>query len=565
MGLAPFNIKILNNKFPIFTNSYLGSLYNLILIIFLSTVNISAINTFYYDDTPTLSKFHQSIQSIITFYGNLVGIVIWIIYIFRQKTFVNIANKFLLLDNVLIKCQYYSHENDNQIFFLFLGNIFYIILAFIFNTAYFHDKSSIIYSAPVFVSGWAMMQYSLLLSEIFERLKSLNKYLKLGNISTKIPLHIIFVKKFPLESSVISDIINLRYSYRVLCEICDEVEEFFAFPILISVLFFGLSTIHSIYTIILTFFNNSEWSTDHGRAASLTWFIAELYKIFALNVSVTRVVREGKHTARSIHLLLDRCVTSYEIDEELTEFSRELLQRKIEFNVYGMFSLDYTVLYITPGIINSWAMMQYSLSLSGIFERMRSLNKTYLKLGNISTKIPLRILFVRKIPLEQSVIDDIINLRKAYRILYEICDQIEELFALPTLLSIIFFGSSAVHSIYTIMLSLCVKMKIDINQMRFSTGIWIILQCYNIIVLTINVTRTVRESKRTVNSIHLLLDRCTIDSVIEEELTEFSTELLHQKITFSVFGMFLLDCSLLYSVAGTIVTYLIILVQFQLK
>ncbi|KAK0157838.1 hypothetical protein PV328_011528 [Microctonus aethiopoides] len=210
-------------------------------------------------------------------------------------------------------------------------------------------------------------------------------------------------------------------------------------------------------------------------------------------------------------------------------------------------------------------MMQYSLSLSGIFERLKSLNKTYLKLGNISTNIPLRILFVRKTPLKQSVIDDIINLRKAYRVLYEICDQIEELFSLPTLLSIIFFGSSAVHAIYTIMLSLCIKIWMNTNQLRFSTGIWVVLQCYNIIVLTINVTRTIRESKQTANSIHLLLDRCTIDSAIEEELTEFSTELLHQKITFSVFGMFLLDCSLLYSVAGTIGTYLIILVQFQLK
>ncbi|KAK0093145.1 hypothetical protein PV326_014212 [Microctonus aethiopoides] len=195
-----------------------------------------------------------------------------------------------------------------------------------------------------------MMQYSLLLSEIFERLKSLNEtYLKLGNISTKIPLHVIFVRKFPLKSSVICEIINLRYSYRVLCEICDQIEEFFAFPILISVMFFGLSTIHSIYTIILTFFNNSEWSTDHGRAASLTWFIAELYKIFALNISVTRVVREGKRTARSLHLLLDRCTTSLEIEEELTEFSRELLQRKIEFHVYGMFSLDFSLLYSVLG------------------------------------------------------------------------------------------------------------------------------------------------------------------------------------------------------------------------
>ncbi|KAK0093144.1 hypothetical protein PV326_014211 [Microctonus aethiopoides] len=465
------------------------------------------------------------------------------------------------------------------------------------------DRTPII-TVSHFGSSYTMMQYTVFLSGIFERLKSLNKtYLKLGNISTNIPLYIIFVRKNPLKQSIVHDIINLRDAHRILSDICDKIEDLFAPSTLLSIIFFGSSTIHLLYIITISFFTKSWVSTNYAYAACFTWLVAQLYNLFVLTINVTRTIQESKRTASSIHLLLDRCTTNYQIEEELTEFSRELLHRKIEFNVYGMFSLDCSLFYliilkimglapfridmsdhkvpvftvshfgtvyniiliIIFGIINSWAMMQYSLSLSGIFERLKSLNKTYLKLGNISTNIPLRILFVRKTPLKQSVIDDIINLRKAYRVLYEICDQIEELFALPTLLSIIFFGSSAVHAIYTIMLSLCIKIWMNTNQLRFSTGIWVVLQCYNIIVLTINVTRTIRESKQTANSIHLLLDRCTIDSAIEEELTEFSTELLHQKITFSVFGMFLLDCSLLYSVAGTIGTYIIILVQFQLK
>ncbi|XP_011297365.1 putative gustatory receptor 2a [Fopius arisanus] len=55
------------------------------------------------------------------------------------------------------------------------------------------------------------------------------------------------------------------------------------------------------------------------------------------------------------------------------------------------------------------------------------------------------------------------------------------------------------------------------------------------------------------------------NKVIGTELNEFAVELLHKKVVFTAHGFFPLDCTLLYSIFGMIVTYLIILLQFSPK
>ncbi|XP_074115941.1 putative gustatory receptor 28b [Cotesia typhae] len=56
-----------------------------------------------------------------------------------------------------------------------------------------------------------------------------------------------------------------------------------------------------------------------------------------------------------------------------------------------------------------------------------------------------------------------------------------------------------------------------------------------------------------------------MDQKIEHQLLEFSKDLLHQKMEFTACGIISLDNSLLFAVSGTIVTYLIILIQFRIN
>ncbi|XP_018060099.1 PREDICTED: putative gustatory receptor 28b [Atta colombica] len=70
--------------------------------------------------------------------------------------------------------------------------------------------------------------------------------------------------------------------------------------------------------------------------------------------------------------------------------------------------------------------------------------------------------------------------------------------------------------------------------------------------------------KKTGNIVHDLLN-CAIGKEIKAELKKFSFQLLHRKIQFTANGYFMLDNTFLHSLIGTVVTYLIIFVQFQME
>ncbi|XP_018376113.1 PREDICTED: putative gustatory receptor 28b [Trachymyrmex cornetzi] len=85
---------------------------------------------------------------------------------------------------------------------------------------------------------------------------------------------------------------------------------------------------------------------------------------------------------------------------------------------------------------------------------------------------------------------------------------------------------------------------------------------YPIFLFTNRITRILIEMKKTGNIVHDLLN-CAIGKETKAELKKFSLHLLHRKIQFTANGYFTLDNTFLHSLIGTVVTYLVIFVQFQ--
>ncbi|CAL1688435.1 unnamed protein product [Lasius platythorax] len=69
--------------------------------------------------------------------------------------------------------------------------------------------------------------------------------------------------------------------------------------------------------------------------------------------------------------------------------------------------------------------------------------------------------------------------------------------------------------------------------------------------------------EKTGKVVHNILS-CAIGKEAKSELKEFSLQILHRKIQFTANGYFTLDNSFLHSLIGTVATYLVILVQFQM-
>ncbi|XP_059484249.1 gustatory receptor for bitter taste 66a-like [Neocloeon triangulifer] len=92
--------------------------------------------------------------------------------------------------------------------------------------------------------------------------------------------------------------------------------------------------------------------------------------------------------------------------------------------------------------------------------------------------------------------------------------------------------------------------------------LWLLYLSARLIALAWACASTTKEAQRA-GPLHQKLTRRTLDSSTKEELHLFSTQLLQRDIGFSVCGLFPLDFTLLYTVAGAVTTYLVILIQFQ--
>ncbi|KAL0107950.1 hypothetical protein PUN28_014895 [Cardiocondyla obscurior] len=96
-----------------------------------------------------------------------------------------------------------------------------------------------------------------------------------------------------------------------------------------------------------------------------------------------------------------------------------------------------------------------------------------------------------------------------------------------------------------------------------NTIIWLLTLIYPISLLTNIITKILKEIGKTGSMLHNLLSYA-IGKETKSELKQFSLQLLHRKIQFTANGYFVLDNSFLHSLIGTVVTYLVILIQFQM-
>ncbi|XP_058808322.1 putative gustatory receptor 28b [Phymastichus coffea] len=94
---------------------------------------------------------------------------------------------------------------------------------------------------------------------------------------------------------------------------------------------------------------------------------------------------------------------------------------------------------------------------------------------------------------------------------------------------------------------------------------WILFTLINLLLfvhLTVSVTAAVNESKNTHMIINDLLQKPQMQ-MVKDKLNQFSIYLLQDNVNFTVYNLFSLDSSLLVKIAGSITTYMVILLQFK--
>ncbi|XP_070502883.1 putative gustatory receptor 2a [Chironomus tepperi] len=159
--------------------------------------------------------------------------------------------------------------------------------------------------------------------------------------------------------------------------------------------------------------------------------------------------------------------------------------------------------------------------------------------------------------------DTLDNLRRICYKLFIMSHSINRAFGLSTLVNITNDFITVTLNSYFIFVA-CQRFTYRSRIKAVESIFWSLPHCINIIVLATCCQVTVLSTRK----IGMLLHRIKFNFSNGSQsmfMSHFSIQLLLQKVEFNAFGFFKIDFSLLYAIAATVTTYLVILIQFYLN
>ncbi|CAD6225929.1 GSCOCT00013843001.3-RA-CDS [Cotesia congregata] len=303
------------------TKSVYGSLYNIILILFIIIYNILFFLHEFANSQNEL-QLTVTVKISLRISGAMTTIVVWISYILRQKLIVQTVKKFANVDRILAKCCYKTNQpiNDNYIKLAVLSHFILSFVGFIVMLKVYPIAVVPFRYVPAIINSWVMTQYSLILNMIINRLKIINtRILKLGNVETSIKPRVVLADRSPLTDPklVAFDLRHISNAHSQLSELPSEVSNFFGFPILLVIFYSGVSgTVYS-YFVIFSFFEKFKQENIINYFSVGLWYSYMILSFILMTTNVTRIKVQSKQTADAIHLVLDRCLMDQKIEDQV--------------------------------------------------------------------------------------------------------------------------------------------------------------------------------------------------------------------------------------------------------
>ncbi|XP_044587082.1 uncharacterized protein LOC123266750 [Cotesia glomerata] len=212
-------------------------------------------------------------------------------------------------------------------------------------------------------------------------------------------------------------------------------------------------------------------------------------------------------------------------------------------------------------VVCSWIIVQFTLLLGIVGKQIKAVNLSIKKMNDIRSDLAqIPALRVNRLLEDESACRDINNIKRIYIELSEISGEINNLYGLTVLISLLLFGFDAIVSLHIIFI-LPPPKAFSLFLFHIATGLIAPWGIFLFLVLTSAVSKTTDLSKKTGQIISLLSNRRPINPKFKEQLYKFSNDLSHFKVEFSAYGALPLDRDFLGIAAGTIATFLTIIIQ----
>nr|XP_011309056.1 PREDICTED: putative gustatory receptor 2a [Fopius arisanus] len=227
------------------------------------------------------------------------------------------------------------------------------------------------------------------------------------------------------------------------------------------------------------------------------------------------------------------------------------------------------IIYLTTCGLNEvfcgWLLVQYSVVINVLKDRFRGLNAALLDTAICPNILEAGAISPRCTSTERLAIDNLMMIRQARNRIYKVFQEVSRYYSFPVLIVIAYCCSCCVCDMYFCILSLIrpTTSASDKGQIFLDSIFWTLSASYPIVVLSASVNRFQAEADRTAVVVYDIMEMYAPNREIESELNTLAIELLHKKIYFNTCGFISLDCTLLRSIFGTVMTYLLIVLQFK--
>ncbi|CAD6237023.1 GSCOCT00013863001.3-RA-CDS [Cotesia congregata] len=361
LGLAPWKFNLVTKqsknqtaKTTICKFSYLGLLYNVLL-----TTSVFLMTSYFCHQHNSVQAQVDSLVTPSTmmnlqYFAVLLSSSVFLNYTCRQKDMIGIFNEIIKIDKSLQKYTFNSAKNGDIIInLIFLGHLItcstLICLQFFFLQSFW---LAVLRCWPAFLYCWVIVQYTIMLDMMEKRFKFINlNIVKLGEIKANPEASepLFTTKLVFLRESVLYDVINMKDTYNKLCDICNNISDFYGLSFLKVFMYHGTSTILILYFMLVAYYESKDFH--------LLLFIKDIvfvlwmvFQIVILTTYVNKTINKSEETPNIINTLMSRCAMHEKVEKELINFLRELSFRKVKFTAWGIISIDRSLL----ATVNCW-------------------------------------------------------------------------------------------------------------------------------------------------------------------------------------------------------------------
>ncbi|XP_011875521.1 PREDICTED: uncharacterized protein LOC105566260 [Vollenhovia emeryi] len=305
IGLAAFAHHIIARKERLshtFQYSGLGIVYNVVLCSLMIASNYLSIPYRLKLEYENKSNLTTGIEVLQTVLGTMVICAILLSYSIDQKSLVRIANRLINVEHEMDHLYHLYRPLRRQRIFHALTIVCVckiFLLISLLSTEYLAFQTGptswLTDILPTFHVGWLLMQYYLLVSIIQADFVDVNQAIQSltrASTSNLRPQSLCQTRRVIVSNSTVHQLLQLRDMHCHLCEISEDVSEFYSLPILFGFTFLFLTLIYNGYYLISPLLMTDDILEYETLSNTIIWIIFLLYPISLLTNRITRFLIE---------------------------------------------------------------------------------------------------------------------------------------------------------------------------------------------------------------------------------------------------------------------------------